>query len=211
MYAARAYGLALRVQAKDDLHDLAPVRSFLGGVQEPQIGLEVAPVIRRDVRLVGRVVVERRNGHARTPEFVYTLDVRLEITTWFGLITAKAHLCTISPSLGFECRWLPRLDRSDSIGIRGRSQPLFLSSMNNREVFARNPRRIVMPGPVAGGDWRTRPTWTGLISARPDAECTTRIEMVARLEDAPGIEPEELLRRPSKSSRSTFASTAPVR
>jgi len=81
MHAARAYGLALSVKAEDDPHDLAPVRSFLGGVQEPQIGLEVALIIRRDVRLVGRIVgrivVERRNGHGRTPEFVYTLDVRL--------------------------------------------------------------------------------------------------------------------------------------
>jgi hypothetical protein len=53
MHAARACGLAFGVETEDDLHDLAPVGSFLSGVQEPQIGLEMALVIGRDVRLVG--------------------------------------------------------------------------------------------------------------------------------------------------------------
>src|SRR6202008_3936702 len=83
-----------------------------GGVQKPQIGLKVPLVIRRDVRLVGRGVVERRNGHGRTPDFVYTLDVRLEITiwfglAWFGLMTAKGAFCARGRRAWGSSRWLP--------------------------------------------------------------------------------------------------------
>ena len=86
MHVARALGFTLGIEAEDDLHDLAPVGSFLGGVQEPQVGLKVALVIGGDVRLVGGLVVERRDGHGRTPELVCTLDVR---RSCFGLITVK--------------------------------------------------------------------------------------------------------------------------
>jgi len=75
MHAARALGFILRIEAEDDLHDLAPVGSFFCGVQEPQVGLEMALVVGRDVRLVGRVVVEDGDGHGCTPGLIEILDI----------------------------------------------------------------------------------------------------------------------------------------
>src|SRR6185437_12880904 len=114
MHAARALGFALGIEAEDDLHDLAPVGSFFCGIQEPQIGLKMALVIGSDVRLVGRVVVKRRDGHDWTPESFYALDVR---RPWSGLMTGK-ELSTASRPLGFD-RWLPpaRLVRLPEVSI----------------------------------------------------------------------------------------------
>jgi hypothetical protein len=89
MHAARARGLAFGVETEDDLHDLAPVGSFLSGVQEPQVGLEMALVIGRDVRLVGGKVFEDGDGYGCAPELVCTLDVR---RSCFGLIPVMHHL-----------------------------------------------------------------------------------------------------------------------
>jgi hypothetical protein len=90
-------------------------------------------------------------------------------------MTAKGHFVHDLAVLGVRIAGCPRLDWFDSIGIRGRSQPPFLSSMDIRDVFARNLCRIRdAKGLCRRKRWRTRPTWTGPISARSSTECTMR-------------------------------------
>ena len=72
MHAARAIGLALGIEAEDDVHDLAPVGSFFCGVQQAELGREVTLVIGRHVRRVRGMVIEGGDGHrhARPPSHI---------------------------------------------------------------------------------------------------------------------------------------------
>jgi hypothetical protein len=81
-------------------------------------------------------------------------------------MTAKGHFAQDLAVLGVRVASCP--------GATGRIQPEFgvganpfLSSMKIREMFPRNPRRIIMSKARRRRRWRTRPIWTGSYIGSP--------------------------------------------
>src|SRR5271165_3204477 len=60
---AGAFRLAIWIHAEDDSDRLPPVSAFLVGVQQPQIGCEMALVIGRQLRALWRAVFEGGDRH----------------------------------------------------------------------------------------------------------------------------------------------------
>jgi hypothetical protein len=52
MHATRALWLLRGVEPENHLDDLAPVGTFLIGIEQPQVGFEMPFIVRREMRLV---------------------------------------------------------------------------------------------------------------------------------------------------------------
>ena len=63
MHDAGAFRFAVWIHAEDDLDRLPPVSAFLVGVQQSQIGCEMALVIGRHLRALWRAIFESGDRH----------------------------------------------------------------------------------------------------------------------------------------------------
>jgi len=60
-----ARGIAVGIEPEKNLHCLAPIGAFGGGVKEPDIESKMAFVVARQAVAVRRTVLEGNNGHRR--------------------------------------------------------------------------------------------------------------------------------------------------
>jgi hypothetical protein len=72
MHATRAIRLTLRIETENHPYDLTPIGPFFFGIEQPQIGLEVPLVVRRDVRQVGGTIIKWEYGHGENPRRSHT-------------------------------------------------------------------------------------------------------------------------------------------
>ena len=72
-----AIGIAVGIEPEKNLHRLAPVGAFGGGIKEPNIESKMVFVIARQAVAVGRTILESNDGHRRAHLLWLTDRIRI--------------------------------------------------------------------------------------------------------------------------------------
>lgn len=204
----RALWLAFGVEPEQRPNDLSPVGAFFVGIEQMDIGLEMALVVGGNMGRIRRAIIKRNNGHGQ--------NLRAKSTGIFRLtaLLSPAHdsNSTINSSLGLCLAWSGGRSRLAPCvsAIFQEAARISLSSilrsgipfkantlpMQIREVFARNLRR---QRHAKGLSQEALAHEAGIdrtyVSSLERCVYSASIDTVAMLAKVLDVEPDELLRR----------------